>query len=35
MSTSAVVMMVVGVVVIWGGLVASVLNAVKKGKENN
>lgn len=35
MSASAVVMMVVGVVVIWGGLAASIYNAVKKGKENN
>ncbi|WLR50467.1 methionine/alanine import family NSS transporter small subunit [Bacillus tianshenii] len=30
MSGSAIVMMVVGVVIIWGGLVASVMNAVRK-----
>ena len=35
MSASSVVMMVVGVVVIWGGLAASIYNAVKKTKENN
>lgn len=34
MSASAIVMMVVGVVVIWGGLAASIINAVKKAKEN-
>jgi len=33
MSASAVVMMVVGVVVIWGGLAASIYNAVKKARE--
>lgn len=30
MSGSAIVMMLVGMVVIWGGLTASVLNAVAK-----
>lgn len=33
MSTSAITMMIVGMVVIWGGLVASVVNAVKKSKK--
>lgn len=33
MSTSAVVMMIVGVVVIWGGLGASVVNAIVKGRQ--
>jgi hypothetical protein len=33
MSLSAVVMMVVGIVIIWGGLAASVLNAVKVSKQ--
>lgn len=32
MSASAIAMMVVGMVIIWGGLVASVVNAVSKGK---
>jgi hypothetical protein len=33
MSLSAIVMMVVGIVIIWGGLAASVLNAVKVSKQ--
>ncbi|WP_078544205.1 methionine/alanine import family NSS transporter small subunit [Litchfieldia alkalitelluris] len=33
MSTGAIVMMVVGIVIIWGGLTASILNAVKKAKQ--
>ncbi|MEI5907847.1 methionine/alanine import family NSS transporter small subunit [Bacillus spongiae] len=33
MDTSAIVMMVVGVVIIWGGLAASIFNAVKKSKQ--
>ncbi|WNF22405.1 methionine/alanine import family NSS transporter small subunit [Mesobacillus jeotgali] len=32
MDASALVMMVVGMVVIWGGLAASVLYAVKKAR---
>jgi Putative methionine and alanine importer, small subunit len=32
--TSAVVMMVVGIVVIWGGLAASIIHAVRKAKQN-
>lgn len=31
-STSAIVMMVIGMLIIWGGLVLSVINAIKKGK---
>ncbi|WP_143415005.1 methionine/alanine import family NSS transporter small subunit [Geobacillus sp. E263] len=34
METSAVVMMVVGIVVIWGGLAASIIHAVRKAKQN-
>jgi hypothetical protein len=33
MSTSAIVMMVIGVVIIWGGLGVSITHAVKKAKE--
>lgn len=33
MSGSAIVMMVVGIVVIWGGLAASIWNAVKVAKQ--
>ena len=32
MSTSAVVMMAVGMLIIWGGLAASIMNAVKKSR---
>ncbi|MEC3882506.1 methionine/alanine import family NSS transporter small subunit [Halobacillus litoralis] len=32
MSAGAVTMMVIGIVVIWGGLAASITNAVKKSK---
>jgi hypothetical protein len=35
MSTSAITMMVIGMVVIWGGLVASVVNAVIHAKKNS
>jgi hypothetical protein len=35
MSVSAIAMMIVGMVIIWGGLVVSILNAVYKGKKNN
>ncbi|MBB3869231.1 methionine/alanine import family NSS transporter small subunit [Geobacillus sp. NFOSA3] len=34
METSAVVMMVVGIVVIWGGLAASIIHAVRKARQN-
>lgn len=33
MTASAIVMMVVGIVVIWGGLAASIVNAVSKAKK--
>ncbi|HLR64165.1 MAG TPA: methionine/alanine import family NSS transporter small subunit [Pseudogracilibacillus sp.] len=33
MSGSAIVMMVVGITVIWGGLAASIIHAVKKARE--
>lgn len=32
MEGSAIAMMVIGMVIIWGGLVASIINAVKKAK---
>ncbi|MBX0357382.1 MULTISPECIES: methionine/alanine import family NSS transporter small subunit [Halobacillus] len=32
MSAGAVTMMIIGMVVIWGGLAASITNAVKKSK---
>ncbi|MGJ9384518.1 hypothetical protein CR203_15330 [Salipaludibacillus neizhouensis] len=33
MSGSAIVMMIVGIIIIWGGLAASILNAVKVAKQ--
>ncbi|WP_082153548.1 methionine/alanine import family NSS transporter small subunit [Bacillus sp. LL01] len=33
MEASAIVMMVVGIVIIWGGLAGSILWAVKKSRE--
>ena len=33
MSASAIAMMVIGVVVVWGGLAASIANAVIKAKQ--
>lgn len=33
MSTSAIVMMVIGVVILWGGLAASITNAVIKSRK--
>lgn len=33
MSTSAIVVMIVGIVIIWGGLAASIINAVIKSKK--
>ncbi|MFG6117003.1 methionine/alanine import family NSS transporter small subunit [Halobacillus sp. MO56] len=32
MTGSAIIMMVIGMVVIWGGLTASIMNAVRKSK---
>ncbi|WP_173915745.1 methionine/alanine import family NSS transporter small subunit [Halobacillus sp. Marseille-Q1614] len=34
MTASAILMMIIGMVVIWGGLVASIMNAVKKAKQS-
>ncbi|MFC4323518.1 methionine/alanine import family NSS transporter small subunit [Litchfieldia salsa] len=34
METSAIVMMVIGIVVVWGGLITSVTHAVIKAKKN-
>jgi len=34
MTASAIIMMVIGIVIIWGGLVASIVNAVNKAKES-
>ncbi|WLR41309.1 methionine/alanine import family NSS transporter small subunit [Bacillus carboniphilus] len=34
MSGGAITMMVVGMVIIWGGLIASIANAVVKSKSN-
>ncbi|MED4533869.1 methionine/alanine import family NSS transporter small subunit [Metabacillus fastidiosus] len=34
MSAGAITMMVVGIVIIWGGLAASIANAVVKAKRN-
>lgn len=33
MTGSAIVVMIIGMVIIWGGLTASILNAVRKGKQ--
>ncbi|MEH6987125.1 MULTISPECIES: methionine/alanine import family NSS transporter small subunit [Bacillales] len=33
MSGSAITMMVVGMLIIWGGLAASIINAVSKAKK--
>ncbi|MGD7046233.1 methionine/alanine import family NSS transporter small subunit [Jeotgalibacillus proteolyticus] len=33
MTASAIVMMIIGIVLLWGGLAASILNAVKKSKK--
>lgn len=34
MSASAIVMMIIGMVILWGGLAASIMNAVSKSKQN-
>jgi hypothetical protein len=34
MSGSAIFMMILGMVIIWGGLAASITNAVKKSKQS-
>ena len=33
MSVSAIVVMIIGMLVIWGGLAASIINAVSKSKK--
>ncbi|MBM7554889.1 methionine/alanine import family NSS transporter small subunit [Thalassobacillus pellis] len=33
MTGSAILMMIIGMVVIWGGWILSILNAVKKAKQ--
>jgi hypothetical protein len=33
MSTSAIIMMIIGVVIIWGGLAASIIYAVGKARQ--
>lgn len=33
METSAITMMIIGIVVIWGGLAASIVNAIVKAKQ--
>ncbi|MEG9298841.1 methionine/alanine import family NSS transporter small subunit [Mangrovibacillus sp. Mu-81] len=33
MSGSAIIMMIVGIVIIWGGMAASIANAVSKSKK--
>jgi hypothetical protein len=35
MEASAIVMMIIGIVVIWGGLAGSIAHAVKKAKEKH
>ncbi|MBT2217103.1 methionine/alanine import family NSS transporter small subunit [Virgibacillus dakarensis] len=35
MSTGAIVVAILGIVIIWGGLAASIANAVKKSKQSN
>lgn len=35
MDGSAVTMMIIGMVIIWGGLAASIGHAVRKAKQNN
>jgi len=33
METSAIVMMIIGILIIWGGLAASIVNAVIKSRK--
>ncbi|MEW9675976.1 methionine/alanine import family NSS transporter small subunit [Lentibacillus sp. L22] len=35
MSGGAIVVAIFGIIIIWGGLAASIVNAVKKSKESN
>ncbi|TYR78683.1 methionine/alanine import family NSS transporter small subunit [Priestia megaterium] len=34
MESSSIAMMIVGMIIIWGGLAVSILHAVKKAKES-
>lgn len=33
MSGSAIVMMIIGIAILWGGLAASIMNAIRKSKQ--
>lgn len=33
MSIEAIIVMIIGMVILWGGLAASILHAMKKGRE--
>lgn len=33
MTGSAIAMMMIGIVILWGGLIASIANAIKKSKQ--
>lgn len=35
MSASAILVMIIGIVIIWGGLAASIWNTFRKSKENS
>lgn len=35
MSVSSIVVMVIGMTVLWGGLAASIIHAVRKSKQQN
>lgn len=35
MSVSAIVVMIIGITLLWGGLAASIFNAVRSGKKND
>ncbi|MGM8365202.1 MetS family NSS transporter small subunit [Virgibacillus sp. W0181] len=34
MSGSAIIVMIIGMILLWGGFAASIMNAVKKAKAN-
>ncbi|EIM08154.1 hypothetical protein A1A1_02480 [Planococcus antarcticus DSM 14505] len=34
MTTSAIVVMIIGIVIIWGGLAASIMHAINSSKKN-
>lgn len=35
MSASSIVVMIIGMIILWGGLAASIIHAIRKGKEQN